>query len=385
MLLCGSFCAGYGAFCELLTDGILMPKTGLAHYIRRGRHALAPYVQRLSGKPDLVVLGFNSGANIGDLALTETVEQFCAKEGIRAYRQDLSHLQRWKHFDVPALVAGGGVLHTDVIAQLAGRYRPDRVAIVGADHWSMKGIERHRDWLKRVAFFSSRSERFARAAAEVLGRPGIATHPDLVFGAEWDGEIASDRSDSIGINCLPLYRSQHQCRWETWISKTDPFIQQANAEMRAYDELLAKLAEWARTRSRRVVHIPFTPEDHAFALAILRPLGIECAQYSASPRRTASMIRSCKTVIATRLHAKIFAYGLGVPCIEVNYSQKCIDLCQTLHGSGSGRTSQVDFQHHGESFFRRLVDQPSGVDAGKASELKSQVQEALRQSIAALL
>jgi exopolysaccharide biosynthesis predicted pyruvyltransferase EpsI len=350
------------------------------HFLQRCRHACEPFVQRLSGDPQLVILGFNSGANIGDMALTSAVKQFCESRNIRAVCQDLSHLSRWKFYDVPVVVAGGGVLHKDVVAQLAERYEPDRVAIVGVDHWSSKALMEHQSWLREVAYFSSRSARFASTCESVLERPDIPIHPDLVFGFDWTGVPSGHRSDMIGINCLPLYRSKNRGNWRTWISETDPFFEKANTEIKAYDNLVVKLVEKAQSACRRLIHIPFAPEDHIYAIDKLKPLGVDCLSYSASPRRAAAAIRSCKALIATRLHAKIFGYELGVPCIGLKYSQKCIDLDEVINFSGSKVTSQVEYQRHGDDFVRTLFDEQCRLNESRAKSLKNSVHQALQEA-----
>jgi hypothetical protein len=310
------------------------------------------WLKQFVARPELAVIGCYHYSNLGDMTLGETIAHHARERGVAAGLQTIYNLSLWRESKC-GIVGGGAVAYRDSLRQLSQRYgrHPERLAILGVDFNEPAAVEESAEFLSRVAVITCRSTKQAAYLARFLNRPEIRSHLDLTFASPWsarhdtDGSVTSPRA-GWGINCPPLF----------WHFRDGDLVLGNNfvGEMALdHPELGTRLADYAnhyvgmvRTICRHaakqgstVSHIPFAPEDDAFARLILKGENIQFLAYDSSPARAYNIFRGFERFVAGRFHSLAFAIQTQTPCLPFCYASKSRRLLEDLgtpHGEYAG-------------------------------------------------
>jgi hypothetical protein len=200
------------------------------------------------------------------------------------------------------------------MAQVIRRYGdcPEDLAIVGVDLEDHAILYDHADWLKSLAWFSTRSAQQSLECNEILGADKTKFHPDLVFSLLPTLEDLPPRSDTvIGFNLCPVSESN-------------------SAIYAFYAKLVQKIAQEAIEAGYHLRHFSFTPEDTEVAEKLLAPMGCELVPFHASPNKRLREVATCKAFFAARYHSLIYSLITRTPVFPYLYAPKCYRLMKDL-------------------------------------------------------
>jgi polysaccharide pyruvyl transferase WcaK-like protein len=153
--------------------------------------------------------------------------------------------------------------------------------------------------------------------------------PDLAFGLGYDRQsmsLAKRDRPVIGINPMPVYDRRY------WFEHDD-------GRYHAYVEKLAIFAAKLIEGNYSVFFFPTMWRDDDVIRDVLEALKRrcgravdlqECVRPSQHVNELVAVLRSADIVVATRFHAAVLPYHLGVPVLGIGYFRKTFDLMQQM-------------------------------------------------------
>jgi len=175
------------------------------------------------------------------------------------------------------------------------------------------------------------------------GRPKVdgRVYPDLAFGLQYTRRpktSAESGKPVVGINPMPVYDKRY------WFEHDDT----------RYHDYIGKVATLAAKlieSNHSVFFFPTMWRDDAVIEDVLDTLQSRCdlpldRQHYVKPSQQVSelvaVLQSADIVVATRFHAVVLPYHLGVPVLGIGYFRKTFDLMQEM-GQAQYHESLDDF------------------------------------------
>lgn len=318
-------------------------------------------------RPDIAVVGGYHHGNLGDMAMGYAVARRIKANSADCALQTIYNLDRWPTAK-RAIVGGGAVGYSECLRQLAARYGndPERVAILGVDFNDPEALDKHAEFLKRVAFITCRSARQASNLTRVLGRTDVTWHPDLCFSLyeppNEDIQARNSRRPIFGINCVPLFLKKSGQRfvpgtsYMSEISRESPdLLPHIETLGLVYSELVRNVCLQAQRVGFSVLHIPFTPLDDMFARAVLTSGGITFVPYTSSVRSVLSSIAQCQQFFTTRFHSLVLSLLRRCAIIPFCYASKCDRLLEDLGIAGESVIRLTDLLQGTSAIVKRVM------------------------------
>jgi len=298
----------------------------------------------------LATAGFNG--NLGDRALLQTTAALLNDLGWQSRGIAYDHAQRWRCNSTGILMAGGEIGdNRHFLAVMKMQPDPSRCAVVGISPTNAflcapdAGVL---DYLCQVPYLAVRNQAGCQALQKLLdnfrsrgnGSKTLVSHiPDLVF-AQAKAEMTKPKrmggSSILGINITPLFLNftasgqfESAADLAPLLALSSPGFDMDAATL-GYVELIRELLRLVRAQGYKVVHLPFSAADAAFAAVVdplLRPGTCRV------PRQFSSMVRQisrCDVMLATRFHGHIAAMIARTPLICLGAAGKTIQLLQDL-------------------------------------------------------
>ena len=152
----------------------------------------------------------------------------------------------------------------------------------------------------------------------------------------------------------------------------------------AYLWLVARLARAWRQRGWTVRSIPLSGLDAQVARAALAGTGAELLPFHADPAVALRRIAGCERVVASRLHAHVFALRTGTPVHSIASAHKCQALWSDLGLPAAAQVERVAVAGEPQAALDRLLD-PSLAATLAPGEGERLAQQALDDARATLL
>lgn len=293
----------------------------------------------------VAVVGAYHGGNLGDMALGRSVADFLLSKNVKPGLQTIFNLEKWP--TAPnAIIGGGAIGNSNSFKGVSERYKGkyQNVAIVGVDFTEKKYPESILKMIREASFVSCRSKQQADNLEKISGRDNIPFHPDLAFSLKVDFcrqnrvKATTGRSNSskvLLINVLPLFADVRQGKIEPKeehrLERPDLYENGAFKRMHdTYKLVIRELITGALVEGYRVETIPFTPQDEEYAEIILDGLEVIHTKYNPEPDLMLQKMMGASEILATRLHALIFALKVGKPFYPIAYSYKNEQLLESL-------------------------------------------------------
>jgi hypothetical protein len=331
--------------------------------------------QKITGVAVGVIGGYH-GANLGDMALGESVTTALKERHIKTGLQTIYNLSKWPAAPY-AIVGGGAVGYEESLLKVAQRYRGrfERVALLGVDYnektYTGEGLE----LLKGAAFLSCRSKAQADKIAGLTGRTDIIHHPDIAFSLHREYCAAIRRSaqhqqhKKLLVNVLPLYGELENAvmvpmkQYEAERPELYANFQQMQT---AYKNYIRGIVSNAIAEGYEVETIPFTPQDGVYGEFILAGLAVKHNSYNADPLQMIKLMATAGRVLSTRYHTTIFAIKLGIPIYPIAYAVKNELLLQDLGIAREAFLSTVDLANGREDLLPPVTADEKEVTAFEA-------------------
>lgn len=294
---------------------------------------------------EVAVVGAYHGGNLGDMALGRSVADFLLSKNVKSGLQTIFNLEKWSRA-TKAIIGGGAIGNSNSFKGISERYigKYQNVAIVGVDFTEKEYPESILKLIREASFVSCRSKQQADNLKEITGRDNIPFHPDLAFSLKVDfcrqhrPKTTVGRSNSskvLLINVLPLFadvkHGKIQPKEEHRLERPDLYEYGAFEKMHdTYKLVIRELIARALAEGYKVETIPFTPQDEDYAEIILDGLEITHTKYNPDPDLMLQKMMGASEILATRLHALIFALKVGKPFYPIAYSYKNEQLLESL-------------------------------------------------------
>lgn len=242
-------------------------------------------------------------------------------------------VSRWEKIveSCDAIVIGGGQLLTDInfafpprllaVARLAKKYEKPLAVFgcgVGRD-WGYLAIRMYQEVLATASYVSVRDHESANLLSQYLvGCGKVNVHPDPAFYAAT--KISRQSSPSarklIGINFQPA------AHFRAFV----PGLR--NLSDQDYSDFWYKLIRSACVMGETIIVLTNgDPADYETAQQVVTKLtgegfSVELANRPIEPKQLYEQLSRLSTLICTRMHAGIVAYGLGVEVIPISWDRK---------------------------------------------------------------
>jgi hypothetical protein len=321
----------------------------MAVSLLQAQHA-SRFIRQFIANPEVGVIGGYHGANLGDMALASSVKEVLDQSHIKSGIQTIYNLERWKSTPY-AIIGGGAVGYIDCLKRVMHRYKGNynKVSLLGVDFTERVYPEECIDFIKNVAFLSSRSKTQVTRLKQMTGRTDIDHHPDIAYSlyrdfcdirrhhlnksSEEAQGLHTNKSKLLLVNVLPLYADFHDGKIlpiEGYRAERPELYDQFQQMHAAYKNVLRATVQQALDEGYKVETIPFTPEDGQYGKMILDKLPVQHLPYHSNPRKMMLKMATADRVIATRYHATIFAIKLGLEVLPIAYATKNESMLQEL-------------------------------------------------------
>ncbi len=294
--------------------------------------------------------GFNG--NLGDRALLQTTQEVLKDLGWRSRGVAYDHANRWRCGRQGVLMAGGEIgdnFHFRALMSM--QPDPKRCAVVGispTNAFLKEPDEAVLKYLCKVPYLSVRNSAGKLELQKLLDKvcdrgvdlpPVVLGTPDLVFSQAQLGSHRSEIAKSkrvFGINISPLFLNFTSAGRFVFSEDLVPLVAMSSPglDMKAatagYVEMIQQLLRLVRSEGYRVVHLPFSAADAAFA-AIVDPQWRRGTSFM--PAKFSAMVKlmsRCDVVLATRFHGHIAAMIANTPLISMGASGKNIQLLSDM-------------------------------------------------------
>lgn len=303
----------------------------MIHSFTQIRHLLRNVKQRLQ-RPVVSVVGGYHGGNLGDMALGESVMERLHEKGISAGMQTIYNLEKWPKTRY-SIMGGGAIGYVSALRKLAARHKGyDRLAILGVDFPEAAYPGDCIGLLNQAPFVSCRSQDQAGYLQYLTGGNRFRAHPDLVFSFQKNfcanrrnEELPSGRQKILLVNVLPLFgyvKNNRILPAEGYRQYKPSLYDNFDAMHANYRDFISGRIDEALAAGWLVQTIAFTPADAVYARLIISNPSVQHLPYDSSPLKMLSRIAAADQVVATRLHATIFALKLGKRLTPIAYAEK---------------------------------------------------------------
>lgn len=278
----------------------------------------------------LTVLGGYHGENTGDWAMGTAIRAAATSQNIHARTLAMRDCERLKSAR-NVIIGGGAVATPEALKRVAEIWssNPFRVALVGVD-FSANMAEfspqiqkmcqaatsiglRHKSQLQRVRDWSKNDQTYV--------------HADVAFSLELP-DLNAPKSRTLTMNVLPLFRVHAAGRFQAgsalsamYQRNKSKFHDKIEHIAAAYVGFVRRIANAYSDKGYQIVHIPFAPEDDAFARAIL-PKRTRFVPFSLSFARCEQEIASSELFVPTRFHAVVAGIRTRTPILPIAYAGK---------------------------------------------------------------
>lgn len=295
------------------------------------KHLLRNLNQKMIKIPFGIVGGYH-GYNLGDMALGASIIEVLSAQGKPSGLQTIYNLEKWPTTQF-AIVGGGAVGYNDSLGKVAERYKDDysKVALLGVDFMEETYSEECLDLIRGASYVSGRSKSQAEKLMKSTGRAEIFHHPDIAFslfsGAQHQKKSTKEQvsKKKLMINVLPLYGSVKNGKLqplEKYKSERPGLFDNFHQMHVSYKQGLRRLVKNAVAEGYQVETIPFTLQDAAYGHILLDELPVKHNPYHSNVLKMFKTISSADWVVATRLHATIFALKAGLKVTPIAYATK---------------------------------------------------------------
>ncbi|MBM6906708.1 polysaccharide pyruvyl transferase family protein [Collinsella tanakaei] len=190
-------------------------------------------------------------------------------------------------------------------------------------------VEYYADHLRDLALILCREQRSVTYLDSIGVRDNVCLMPDPAFFVEsMDTEDVWGSAEYLGINLSPLALRE--------INGTE-----TEGDVAQFAGLISKLMDQTGLRAMLVPHV-LSPDPHDNDLDFLKK--VASAMDGAHRSRTEVVepkgfldakryLRSCRMVVAARMHCAVNAICEGVPTILLSYSQKAMGMCEFVYRS----------------------------------------------------
>lgn len=348
-------------------------------------------IQQWISKIQVGVVGGYHGGNLGDMALGEAVKSVLSSQGIDSGLQTIYNLQKWPKAPF-AIVGGGAVGYADSLSHVAERYKGkyNKVGLLGVDFNEESYPSSCVNLVRNAAFVSCRSKEQAERLIKLTGRKQVLHHPDIAFSLL--REFCLEQRENIGrtkskklllINVLPLYGQiiNGQIFPSGKFKNERPELHVGFQTMQnSYKVIISSIVNKALKEGYAVETIPFTPQDKEFGEILLEDLPVKHNEYHPDPLKMLNKIATADWVIATRLHATIFALKAGVQLTPIAYATKNELMLQELGIKRQMFLSTTDLANGCTQ-----VPEPIRVDSEVISACERSSHTAINECIASLM
>lgn len=344
---------------------------------------VARCVGQYLNKPDLAVIGGYHGGNLGDMALGSGIVIPAEKMGLQAGLQMIYNLEKWSEVS-PAIVGGGAITYRDCLDRLWSRYQnnPKSLAMVGIDFEDWEAVSDHGDFIKSLAYVSTRSEEQAARANELLNTDIVQFHPDIAFSLVPPlKKMPITNGRRLIINVTPRY---HLAGPGQIFNELEEPLKMSFMAGR-YGEFCRRVCEVALQSGYQVDHVPFTPSDTKAAEIIFAGLPVKMLSYSPSPSKIMQLMSTYDAFFPSRYHSTIFSLLLDSSCLPFTYAKKCVRLLKEMGVHENNYVTNADLLD--KATYERKADSIAEgfiVDKNIVQEFQSRSTAAVATALAAV-
>lgn len=353
--------------------------------IKKTKIRLADY-RRGHGK--VLIVGAYDGYNAGDMALMDSSVSIADKIGLSYRARNINNVDLGEVKKEQAIVFGGGATFTlsvaKQISQQNASINPSRVTLMGVD---VQGADKHYSdgvvsFINDIKYISVRQKRQKEILDSKIKKE-VVWHPDISFMLYGKFSRRLKRNTSLGVNVLPFMAMRDGLKWESYYPWKNLERNKKNRREEAkiskkYILLMRGLVKQAIDRGYDVWHHPFTLADELFARSIFRGLNVRHQKYTPYLSKNIERFNEYSGMIASRLHAHIFAMMKEIPIISFAYSHKCVSLFEDLEGPVPERQlSRYNILQHKveEVDLESLWFHPGDMAENARSEVQNRIRE----------
>lgn len=316
-----------------------IPRVAYGKYVFAKLSARTSHLVRIktANQPSIVFMGGFHGENTGDWAMGDLLTETARSLGAKTLRLAMRDAASLEDISAPVVIGGGAVGTEEALGPVAAVWSKRRfpVTLVGVDFaaklhtFDVKIKEmcaaatsiglRHKNQLARVRDWS--------------GNRSTYDHADLVFAKPSELEVRRCE-DRIAVNMLPLFQTLRKRSFQIG-TPLRQIYQKNNSSLLDNIEIIAKqYVSFFRTRVLQflsegydVVHVPFAPEDDAFARSVL-PRGTTFLPFNKAFGKPERVIASSSLFLPTRFHAVVSGLRTQTPIVPIAYAGKSEELYQ---------------------------------------------------------
>lgn len=353
--------------------------------IRKTRIKIANYNKKRGGA---LILGAYDGYNAGDIALLRSSINIAEEKDLE---YETKNIKRTNLKDINReneIIFGGGATYTlrvaKNISQQSVSIDPSKVTLMGVD---VQGADEHYSegvvsFMNDMNWISVRQKK----QKKILDRKvkGVVWHPDISFTLYHKFDRSGSDDKVMGINVMPFMAMRNGLKWKCYypwskLSEGEKGEQtKAKKLSEKYIKFMRSLVKQAIDRGYRVWHHPFALQDELFARSIFQGLNIKHQKYTPDLNKNIERFAEYSRMIASRLHAHIFAMMREIPIISFAYSHKCVSLFEDLKKSAPEKQlSRYNIlQHEVEEIdLDSLLFHPGGMAENANSKVKKCIKE----------
>lgn len=293
------------------------------------------WVRLRSKNSSLVVLGGYHGENTGDWAMGEAILIAAAEQNIDARTVAMRDAQTVGESTKHVIIGGGAVATPEVLEVVAEVWAKNefRVTMVGVDFSANMGE------------FSSLVQRMCQASTSIGLRHGnqyervrkwannsdTYVHADLAFSLP-PPAVPNSKSRTLAVNVLPLYHMHASGAFKAGSPLSDMYKRNNSGFYGKIEEIANAYVNFVQTYTAeyvangyRIIHVPFAPEDDAFARAIL-PKHTVFYPFTLDLAKLETVISNSEVFLPTRFHALVAGLRTHSNIVPLAYAGKAEQL-----------------------------------------------------------
>ena len=306
----------------------------LTKLLARVKHAIRSCVPK---RVSISFIGGYHGENTGVWAMVEALLAEASRSGVTSRRLAMRDALKLCNMSGSLVIGGGAVATADALEPIAAIWSEKHfpVNFVGVDF----GMNLHefspmiRDMCHSATSIGLRHESQLLRVQDWSGNPNTFTHADVAFARPMPS--MRQRSDClVAINVLPLFHTLSGNKFQLG-SFLEGFYRSNDSQLadnialvgEQYVEFISGAVDRFIAEGYEIIHLPFAPEDDAFARAIL-PKKVTYANFTADLSKLERIVASASFFLPTRFHALIAGIRTQTPIIPLAYSAKSEALLQ---------------------------------------------------------
>jgi hypothetical protein len=313
-----------------------------ARYVATKLRAKASYAaRRRATGAQLTLIGGCHGENTGDWAMSEVLMAEARRRGIIARRLAMRDAKLLSNAPMPLIIGGGAVGTADALEPVAKAWSSLRfpVTFVGVDFAADldEFSPEIRDMCRCATSIGLRHDSQRERVENWSGNSNVYSHADIAFALS-SVPRRQRVDDLVAINVLPVFRSLAGRTFVAASALESMYRRQKSGLAdnistiaESYVAFMVDAVQKFINGGSEIVHLPFAPEDDAFARTILpKSERIRFISFTRDLGLLERTIARSHIFLPTRFHALVAGLRTYTSIMPIAYAGKSSELLKAF-------------------------------------------------------